>query len=128
MSTNRPLIDINRKYLQKPIVPKYVKNVCAKLHLQLVYMNTIMSSFVLTILSNAIYDLIEIKTCEMINVSQTCFMEQEIDLLIGKHSERGGSWWSLSNVIYGLIEIKTCEMINVSQMCFILLSASSIRY
>ena len=91
MSTNRPLIDINRKYLQKPIVPKYVKNVCAKLHLQLVYMNTIMSSFVLTILSNAIYDLIEIKTCEMINVSQTCFMEQEIDLLIGKHSERGGS-------------------------------------
>ena len=50
------------------------KNVCAKLHLQLVYMNTIMSSFVLTILSNAIYDLIEIKTCEMINVSQTCFI------------------------------------------------------
>ena len=50
------------------------KNVCAKLHLQLVYMNTIMSSFVLTILSNAIYDLIEIKTCEMINVSQTSFI------------------------------------------------------
>ena len=46
------------------------KNVCAKLHLQLVYMNTIMSSFVLTILSNAIYDLIEIKVCEMINVSR----------------------------------------------------------